>query len=232
MSSIRAVLFDLDDTLWPIVPVIKRAEKLLYEWLKLHAPPVAQRVTIESMRERRQQLMATDPVYQLDLRLLRRAVLLEAFADAALDVRLVDEAMEVFSIARNEVTPFEDVRPALDRLRDRVILGSVSNGVADLRVIGMAHYFQASVAAHHIGFAKPDAAIFHAACNALGVAPGETLYVGDDPFLDVEGAQMAGLRAAWINRPELGQDRALPDQVRPDAVFGNLYELERWLDVQ
>jgi FMN hydrolase / 5-amino-6-(5-phospho-D-ribitylamino)uracil phosphatase len=232
MSSIRAVLFDLDDTLWPIVPVIKRAEKLLYEWLKLHAPPVAQRVTIESMRERRQQLMATDPVYQLDLRLLRRAVLLEAFADAALDVRLVDEAMEVFSIARNEVTPFEDVRPALDRLRDRVILGSVSNGVADLRVIGMAHYFQASVAAHHIGFAKPDAAIFHAACNALGVAPGETLYVGDDPFLDVEGAQMAGLRAAWINRPELGQDRALPDQVRPDAVFGNLYELESWLDVQ
>lgn len=232
MSSIRAVLFDLDDTLWPIVPVIKRAEKLLYEWLKLHAPPVAQRVTIESMRERRQQLMATDPIYQLDLRLLRRAVLLEAFADAGLDMKLVDEAMDVFSTARNEVTPFEDVLPSLERLRGRVILGSVSNGVADLRAIGMAHYFQASVAAHHIGFAKPEAAIFHAACNALGVAPNDTLYVGDDPFLDVEGAQKAGLRAAWINRLELGPDRALPEQVRPDAVVGNLYELEKWLDTQ
>lgn len=232
MSSIRAVLFDLDDTLWPIVPVIKRAEKLLYEWLKLHAPPVAQRVTIESMRERRQQLMATDPVYQLDLRLLRRAVLLEAFAETGLDVRLVDEAMDVFSTARNEVTPFDDVRPALERLQGRVILGSVSNGVADLRAIGMAHFFQASVAAHHIGFAKPDAAIFHAACTALGVTPDEALYVGDDPLLDVEGAQKAGLRAAWINRLELGPDRLLPEQVRPDAVFGNLYELERWLDVQ
>ncbi|WP_420476018.1 HAD family hydrolase [Noviherbaspirillum sp. ST9] len=232
MSSIRAVLFDLDDTLWPIVPVIKRAEKLLYEWLKLNAPPVAQRVTIESMRERRQQLMATDPVYQLDLRLLRRAVLLEAFTDAGLDVRLVDDAMDVFSTARNEVTPFEDVRPALERLRERVVLGSVSNGVADLHVVGMAHYFQASLAAHHIGFAKPDAAIFHAACTALDVSPGETLYVGDDPFLDVEGAQKAGLRAAWINRQELGPDRVLPEQVRPDAVFGNLYELESWLDEQ
>lgn len=232
MSSIRAVLFDLDDTLWPIVPVIKRAEKLLYEWLKLHAPPVAQRVTIESMRERRQQLMATDPVYQLDLRLLRRAVLFEAFAETGLDVRLVDEAMDVFSTARNEVTPFDDVRPALERLQGRIILGSVSNGVADLRAIGMAHFFQVSVAAHHIGFAKPDAAIFHAACTALGVTPDEALYVGDDPLLDVEGAQKAGLRAAWINRLELGPDRLLPEQVRPDAVFGNLYELERWLDVQ
>ena len=232
MSNIRAVLFDLDDTLWPIVPVIKRAEKLLYAWLKLHAPPVAQRVTIESMRERRQELMATDPVYQIDLRLLRRAVLVEAFSETGLDMRLVDEAMDVFSTARNEVTPFEDVLPALERLRGRVILGSISNGVADLHAIGMADYFQASVAAHHMGFAKPDAAIFHAACAALGVAPDEALYVGDDPFLDVEGAQKAGLRAAWINRLELGPERVLPEQICPDVVVGNLYELEKWLEAQ
>ncbi|OWW20098.1 HAD family hydrolase [Noviherbaspirillum denitrificans] len=229
MSSIRAVLFDLDDTLWPIVPVIQRAEKLLYAWLKLHAAPVTERVTIESMRERRQQLMASDPVYQRDLRILRRTVLLEAFADAGLDTRLVDEAMEVFSKARNEVTPFADVLPALENLRSRVMLGSVSNGVADLDAIGIAHYFQASVAAHRIGCAKPDAAIFHAACDALGVAPAETLYVGDDPLLDVEGAQKAGLRAAWINRVEIGQDRVLPSHVTPDAVFGNLHQLEQWL---
>ena len=232
MSIIRAVLFDLDDTLWPIVPVIKRAEKLLYEWLKRHAPQVAQRVTIESMRERRQQLMATDPVYQLDLRLLRRAVLSEAFIDAGLDVRLVDEAMDVFSTARNEVTPFDDVLPTLEMLRGRVILGSVSNGVADLHAIGMAHYFEGSFDDHHIGFAKTDAAIFHAECDALGVAPHQALYVGDDPLLDVEGAQKAGLRAAWINRMELGSDRVLPEQVQPDVVFSNLYELEQWLKVQ
>ena len=232
MSSIRAVLFDLDDTLWPIVPAINRAEKLLYEWLKLHALPVTECVTIESMRERRQQLMATDPVYQLDLRLLRRAVLLEAFTEAGLDVRMVDHAMEVFSKARNEVTPFEDVLPTLVKLQERYVLGSVSNGVADLHAIGIAHFFQASVAAHRLGCAKPDASIFHAACEALEVAPDEALYIGDDPLLDVEGAQKAGLRAAWINRLELGPDRILPAHVRPDAVFGNLYELERWLERQ
>lgn len=232
MASIRAVLFDLDDTLWPIVPVINRAETLLYDWLKVHAPPVTERVTIESMRARRQALMESDPVYQLDLRILRRAVLIEAFTEAGLDVQMVDQAMEVFSRARNEVTPFEDVLPTLGRLQSRFRLGSVSNGVADLQVIGIAHYFETSVAAHRVGCAKPDAAIFHAACSALGVAPEEALYVGDDPQLDVEGAQKAGLRAAWINRIELGPDRVLPAHIRPDGVFGNLYELERWLEGQ
>ena len=229
MSAIKAVLFDLDDTLWPIVPVIERAENILFAWLAEHAPAVTRQFTIESLRARRQELMATDPVYQLDLRRLRQAGLTEAFLSAGENVALVDQAMAVFSRARNEVTPFDDVLPALERLRGIVPLGSVSNGVADLEAIGMAHYFQVSVAAHRIGRAKPDAAIFHAACRAIGVAPQEAVYVGDDPVLDVQGAQNAGLHAVWINRPELEPGRPLAEQVRPDAICNTLFELEQWI---
>ena len=229
MSAIKAVLFDLDDTLWPIVPVIERAENILFAWLAEHAPAVTRQFTIESLRARRQELMATDPVYQLDLRRLRQAGLTEAFLSAGENVALVDQAMAVFSRARNEVTPFDDVLPALERLRGIVPLGSVSNGVADLEAIGMAHYFQVSVAAHRIGRAKPDAAIFHAACRAIGVTPQETVYVGDDPVLDVQGAQNAGLHAVWINRPELEPGRPLAEQVRPDAICNTLFELEQWI---
>lgn len=230
MPIIKAVLFDLDDTLWPIVPVIQRAENVLFDWLTEHAPQVAQRVSIDSLRQRRQALMASDPVYQLDLRALRHAVLTEAFAGAGQDPAMVDQAMEVFSRARNQVTPFADVLPALANLQRRVRLGSVSNGVADLRAIGIAHFFEVSVAAHRFGCAKPDAAIFHSACEALGVAPHEAAYAGDDPLLDVEGAQKAGLHGIWIDRPELGLTRVLPDHVRPDAICTTLHELERWLD--
>ncbi len=227
---IKAILFDLDDTLWPIVPVIQRAETLMYEWLQQHAPAVAERFSIDSLRERRKALMASDPVYQLDLRELRRAGLREAFASSGADLALADAALEVFSRARNEVTPFPDVLPALDALGERVVLGTVSNGVADLKAIGMSHYFQVSVAAHHFGCAKPDAAIFHAACEALGVAPAEAAYVGDDPWLDVDGAQKAGLRGIWLRRPEHSRP-ALPEGIRPDAVLGSLGELDRWLDL-
>lgn len=230
MPPVKAVLFDLDDTLWPIVPVIQRAENLLFDWLRQNAPEVAARFSIESLRKRRMELMDSDPLYQLDLRALRRAGLLEAFAAAGEDLALVECAMDVFSCARNEVEPFADVLPTLSSLGKRVMLGSVSNGVADLQAIGLAHHFQVSVAAHHCACAKPDAKIFHTACDALGVAPEEAVYAGDDPLLDVEGAQKAGLRGVWINRPGLWPDRRLPDHIRPDASFQNLYELEQWLE--
>lgn len=229
MSVIKAVLFDLDDTLWPIVPVIERAEQLLQDWLVRHAPSVAAKHTIDAMRARRQALMGTDPVYQLDLRTLRHAVLVEAFESCSEDVTKVEQAMQIFSTARNQVTPFDDVAPVLRGLKERVALGSISNGVADLHVIGIAHFFRTSVAAHHYGRAKPDTGIFHAACKALGVAPDEAVYVGDDPILDVQGAQNAGLHGVWLDRPELRRQRDLPASVQPDAVCATLYELEQWL---
>jgi putative hydrolase of the HAD superfamily len=229
MPVIRAILFDLDDTLWPIVPVIRRAETVLHGWLMQHAPAVARQFSIDALRERRKALMASDPVYQLDLRALRHAGLVEAFVAVGEDIAMVDQAMAVFSSARNEVTPYPDVLPSLTRLHRRIALGTVSNGVADLKQIGIAHYFQASVAAHHFGSAKPDPAIFLAACDALQVAPHEAAYVGDDPLLDVEGAQKAGLHGIWINRMEPEAARTLPGHVRPDAICTSFDELERWL---
>lgn len=228
--TIKAVLFDLDDTLWPIVPVIKRAENLMYEWLQRHVPAVAQQVSIDDMRQRRQQLMDSDPVYQLDLRALRRTVLLEAFRDAGENCALVESAMDVFSKARNEVQPYEDVRPVLTRLRERHALGTISNGVADLDAIGLAHFFGTSIAAWQFGKAKPDPEIFLAACEEMQVAPAEAVYVGDDLLLDVGGAQAAGMRAVWLQRAGRAEPPVeVRGDLRPDLVCASLHELDHWL---
>lgn len=222
---IKAVLFDLDDTLWPIAPVISRAEIVLYDWLAVHAPAVANRFSIDSMRARRAELMATNPRYQVDLWSLRHAVLCEAMIASGEDVAKAEAAMAVFSDARNVVTLFDDVLPGLQRLGDKVALGSISNGFADLQAIGLDGHFQVSIAAHRCGTAKPDPAIFVMACEALKIAPTEAVYVGDDLLLDVEGAQKAGLRAVWMNRFA----RAVPDHIKPDAVCTSLLEVEHWL---
>jgi 2-haloalkanoic acid dehalogenase type II len=229
MPPIKAVLFDLDDTLWPIVPVIMRAEVILFDWLGTHAPGVVQQVTIDSLRARRAALMATNPRYAFDLSSLRHAALTEVFISSGEDTAKVDHAMAVFTKARNAVELFDDVQPALARLTRRFTLGSISNGAADLETIGLAHHFRISVAAHRFGRAKPDPAIFHTACDALGIAPAEAAYVGDDPLLDVEGAQKAGLRGIWINRSGADSNRVLPEHIRPDAICTTLYELEHWL---
>lgn len=224
----KAVLFDLDDTLWPIAPVILEAEKVLYAWLAEHAPRVVAHFTIDSLRHARLQLLAEHPEFGIDLGALRQAGLLAAFEQVGEDPGKVEAAMTVFFAARNAVTPYDDVVPGLERLKRHALLGSVTNGVADLRTIGLAHYFQASVAAREFGRAKPDPGIFLAACAALDVAPSQALYVGDDLLLDVQGAQRAGLHAAWMNRT--GKVNTLAGEVRPDVEVASLDALLDWLD--
>ena len=223
----KAVLFDLDDTLWPIAPVIIEAEKILYAWLSEHAPRVVEQYTIDTLRQARLELLASRPEFQLDLGALRRAGLVAAFEQAGEDVGKVELAMVEFFAARNAVIPYDDVVPGLLRLKSRVLIGSVTNGNADLQTIGLARHFHASVAAHQLGVAKPEPAIFHAGCEALGVHPSEAVYVGDDLLLDVQGAQAAGLRAVWMNR--VGKRNELPHAVRPEAEVSSLDELIAWL---
>lgn len=226
----KAILFDLDDTLWPIAPVIVQAEETLFAWLREHAPRVAECFTIDSLRQARLQLLAEQPGLRLDLGQLRRAGLLAAFAAAGEDADKVDLAMAHFVAARNAVLPYDDVLPGLERLRrlpNGILVGSISNGNADLRAIGLDHHFHFSVAAHELGVAKPDAAIFLAACRALGVAPEDAVYVGDDVLLDVQGAQQAGLRAVWMNRT--GSQLHLEHGVAPDAIVPDFTGLLDWL---
>ena len=226
---IKAVLFDLDDTLWPINPVIAKAELVLHAWLAIHAPKVARMFTMDELRARRMALIETDARYRIELRAVRHAGLTEAFVAAEDDATRVKAAMAVFDRARNAVTLYDDVIPGLTRLGSRFATGSISNGIADLDQIGIAHHFDVSLAAHQFGFAKPDTEIFHAACDALKVKPSEAVYIGDDPKADVQGAQRAGLRGAWMNRADLQPLRVLPTHIRPDAILTNLHDLERWL---
>jgi putative hydrolase of the HAD superfamily len=225
-QPIKAVLFDLDDTLWPIAPTIIRAEALQYEWLSTHAPATTARHSRESMRTRRIELAQTDPRYRFDLWSLRHTALVEALTANGEDPSLAGMAMEIFSRERNVVCVYEDVAPGLARIGARFALGTISNGFADLGAIGLAGHFRISIAAHKMGFAKPDVRIFHQACEALQVMPQEAIYVGDDPLLDVEGAQKAGLRAVWMNRFE----RVLPPAILPDFHCTNLAELASWLE--
>lgn len=226
--SIRALLFDLDDTLWPIAPVISNAEQVLFTWIAAHAPKVAASYSIEMMRHHRMQLIQARPELAIDLIALRHQALHGAFLNCGEDTALVNNAMHVFNQARNQVQLFDDVRHCLPRIAMLVKLGSLTNGAADLEAIGLAHHFEVSLSAHKIGKAKPDPHVFLLACEALKLQPEQVAYIGDDLRLDVEGAQKAGLTGIWLNR----QHQQAPSElghIQPDATFTNLYDLVGWL---
>jgi FMN phosphatase YigB (HAD superfamily) len=89
---------------------------------------------------------------------------------------------------------------ALERLRARFTLASLSNGNANLVLIGLAPLFSVSLNARQIGAAKPHPQCFRRLARDLRLEPQRILYVGDDPVLDVEAARASGLRTAWMNR--------------------------------
>jgi FMN hydrolase / 5-amino-6-(5-phospho-D-ribitylamino)uracil phosphatase len=200
LDKVRAVAFDLDNTLWDIEPVIVRAELRLRAWLTEHCPRIPERVSLEEMRAARDSLARAEPHNAHDFTYLRIASLARHARDCGYDESIAQRAFEVFFAARNELVLFPDVRPALERLRSRYLLATLSNGNADLARIGLAEFFVLSLNARQIGVGKPHPRCFEHLAGELRLEPHDIVYVGDDPLLDVEAARAAGLSTAWVNR--------------------------------
>lgn len=203
MTTIAALTLDLDDTLWPVWPAIERAETRLLDWLAEHAPATAAAHDRATLRALRNAVALEQPGWQHDLSRVRLESIRRALAAHGDDPALAEAAFDAFFAERQRVEFFPDVIPALDRLAARWPIVALSNGNADVVRIGLGRYFRASISAQGFGAGKPEPAIFHAACERAGAAPATVLHIGDDGELDVDGALNAGLRAAWIERPDL-----------------------------
>lgn len=222
MHRIRAITLDLDDTLWDIGPVIRRAETALWQWLVQHYPAIPQTVTPEGLSQIRAAVFEEFPENGHDFRFLRKQVLTKVAFMSGYDAELVEPAFSVFDTARNEVEFFPDVLPVLESLSVDYRLVAVTNGNASLQRIGIDHLFHDVVTAVEAGVAKPARPIFDEAVRRTGVEREQILHVGDHPENDVEGARSAGLRSVWMNRNGSDWPAALR---RPDAIVTNMSDL-------
>lgn len=198
--KVRAICFDLDNTLWDVWPVIMRAEQKMYDFLAQRYPRVVAKMTIEMMRTAREETAAAYPLMRHDFTFLRKQTLRDHASEFGYAEAMAEEAFDAFIRARNEVELYADVLPALEQLRARYRLFTASNGNADLGQIGIAHFFERTIAARQVGALKPDPTIFHKVIEGTDLQAHEVVYVGDDPLLDVAGARGAGMQAIWIDR--------------------------------
>jgi FMN hydrolase / 5-amino-6-(5-phospho-D-ribitylamino)uracil phosphatase len=224
--KVRAICFDLDNTLWDVWPVIVRAEQKMYDFLAQRYPRVVATMTLEMMRSAREQTAAAYPQMAHDFTFLRKQTLRDHARDFGYAEAMAEEAFDAFIQARNEVDLYDDVLPSLEQLRTRYRLFTASNGNADLTKIGLAHFFERTVAARQVGALKPDPAIFHKVIEGTDLRATDVVYVGDDPHLDVEGARGAGMQAIWIDR----QGVQWPAEIAPAAyTIRSLADLVRLL---
>ncbi len=228
--SILALTLDLDDTLWPVLPALQRADQAVDAWLRQHYPEVARRWSIEAMRELRNQIAAERLDLAHDFTTQRQLTMQHAFNACGMASAPIDALWEIYFAARNSVELYPDSLEALQRIAARWPLASLTNGNADLERIGIHTHFAHHICARDSGMAKPDKRIFLAAAERLGVAPAQILHVGDDPEMDVVGARQAGMRTAWINR----HGQVWPDALGepPELDLPDMTALAAWLEAQ
>ena len=125
----------------------------------------------------------------------------------------------------------------LQTLRGQFALGLISNtgrtpGSA-LRIIleklNLIHYFDVMVFSNEHGECKPQISIFEAVRGALNLEFNEMVFVGDNLYVDIYGAQRCGMRAVHFIPPQRGTAVA-PDvdhglKIEPDATIYDLREL-------
>ena len=224
--GIKAITFDLDDTLWPCDAVIRHAEQAYLNWFDEHYPVVTRNHDMASLRERRRALLQEFPELANDVtewRLLGTRQLLEEYG---IDSAEAERAMDTFLHARQAVDFYDDVMDGLQDLSLHFRLGALTNGNADLERIGAGHLFDSVQYATLALPAKPAPDMFLKAFDELGVQPESVLHVGDNPVTDIEGARRLGCKTAWINRGTL----VYPADAEPaDINIATLHDLVRLL---
>ncbi len=218
LQYIKAICLDLDDTLWDVAPVIHRAELAVYAWFAEHYPQVTQIYSKKEMSELRHSVVAEFPDQSHDLSALRKRTFEKMAIVANCPSEMASQAFEVFHKARNEVSIFEDVVPALQWLGARYQLFALTNGNADLEQIGLADYFDHVFTAKDLGAAKPDPIVFDSVCRHIGLEYSAVLHVGDNPRHDIEPARLLGMGTIWVNRKNCPWPDSLaqPDHMVPD----------------
>ena len=223
---IRLVTFDLDNTLWAVDAVIRRAESALNHWLDRRVPEYSQ-LSEDSRKAIAKSVTAADPGIVHDISRLRETVLRETFEHCgyhpARAARLAADAFAEFMDWRHRVQYFPAAVDVLAELAESYTLAALTNGNASFVRLGLDRYFAFGYCAAEVGAKKPDPAMFERAMAHAGVGPDEAVHVGDHAVDDVQGAAALGMATIWVNL--FGADESPPATATvtrledvPDAV--------------
>lgn len=202
MSRVRAVFFDIDDTL---VDFDGAARLAFHTVFGKAADYQAWTLLTRSWHERFPGELTWEA-----MRIGRTSAFCEAIG-LRRDPRVV-EARRVALLERS-YSLFPDVVGCLATLRRAgLCVGAITNSDPDhqrrkLRAVGLSDALDVVVASGQVGAAKPRRAIFDHACATLGVPAATAVHIGDRLDLDARAAVAAGLRGVWLDRRGLSDGR-------------------------
>lgn len=231
-ENIRAVIFDLDDTLFDrnaaqirVVELIMKGFSQIFQGFDTERVVAA---FLESDRLSADDFYAGEPSDGLREKRLKSFLQLlginEDYANAITEMYVRDYPM--INI------PISGAVPVVKELSTRFLIGIVSDGLPDVQyrkldAIGLSGIFSCIVLSEEIGIRKPDPKIFQYAADTLQVKPIECLYVGDSHRNDIVGAKTAGMKACWYNCKSSEPENT---EIKADFIITSIRELTRILE--
>lgn len=206
---IKAVLFDLDDTLFDHLYSTRQGLLAVCE-----VYTILQRHPIDELFSTYMSLLD-----EIHLRVLKGELTIdqarverfrrffERYASELEDsLKIADHAAwlhrSAYQRSRQMVT---GVLPLLEYLHGKVKIAIVTNNLLEeqldkLRYLQLESLIDELVTSEETGFIKPDPAIFRVALERVGCQANEVVMIGDAWNADIQGARQAGIRAIWLNR--------------------------------
>ena len=222
-NSITTILFDLDGTLLFYTPssldvflqilAEKGFEDAPQTWTRVRrwvhnywgrSPELA-----EDVRDFGKSGELTDVFW---VNYMRKKLIVTGVPEAAAEELLPEISSRMEELYQPEGTVPAEVPPTLGALKkEGFTLGLVTNRSEsvqeELEEYGLAEFFDFAFAAGEVGSWKPDGKIFHHALSLAESSPEEAVYVGDNYYADILGAQGVGILPILID----------PRGVFPDA---------------
>jgi putative hydrolase of the HAD superfamily len=221
MERSKAIIFDLDDTLYPERAFVLSGLRAAAEWLSTQVAVSADQCASGLI-----------DLFEAGIRGSTFNVWLER---AHLPLELVPGMISAYTVHTPMLKVYDDVIPAFTFLRDRGLsLGLLTDGYAEVQnrkiaALDIRPWFHAITLSDDLGRHcwKPSAVPFQRTLHLLGIIGAEAVYVADNPEKDFLGARAAGLKSIRLRRPD-GLHRhleAVTPAAVPDAEIRSLSEV-------
>ncbi len=194
MKNIRAVIFDIDETLVDRkAAFLKLCDYLIDKYAKDYPFQMSRDELIKYLVKVDKNgysplediIPKLDPVWKLPLS----------------PAEFVQERNSIFG---KLTVPYPKTYEVLEALKGKYILGVITNGFSHVQrekiiTVKIESYFEDILVSGDVDYSKPDPRIFALSCRRLGVEPEEAVYVEDHYRNDITGALGAGITPIWIN---------------------------------
>ena len=230
-TKIKAILFDVDDTLYNR----EKAQYLVLDKIVEKLPQVFGKLSKDRILEA---FLESDRISETDweagrhmddIRDYRSKLFLNAL-NISTDYagQITDAYLREYPYINAPVEGAEELVKTASR---RFKTGVISNSMPDvqyqkIKTLGMQDYFSCIVLATEIGLKKPDPRIFLHTAKQLQLPPGKCLYIGDNYENDIVGAKGAGMKTCWFHRKNMKTESSF----QADYMIENLEEAVRIIE--